>query len=202
MIIKTDSQFQKVSALAYEIIDCKSRLPGQVFRGPFNQFHFEEFDWAMSEDFWPCLQQIAAKSQDPYMLMGVIEPHPVNYFYQKFGCYNWFELPPTMSGDDYWSVLGLAPTGSSADSLLFNSDVVVWLSPSKNWAIWGERTHGLCVLATRNTTDSTRVNHSWLSADEALQGIIPMHFSSGIVPTNFARALRVNYRSEPGSPIR
>ncbi|MDG0875585.1 hypothetical protein L5D93_25445 [Paenibacillus thiaminolyticus] len=195
VIIRYRIQFEEVAALAEDMVLCDSRMPDQVFRDCFNKFRFEEFDWAMSADFWPFLQEIADKSHDPYIVMGVIEPSPTDYFCKEFGCYNWFQLPVNMSGGDYWSVLELAPGGSPADALLFNSDVVVWLSPSKKWAIWGERTHGLCVLATR-TIDSFQVNHSWRSADEALQGIIPMHFSNGIVPTDFAHTLRVNY-SEP-----
>jgi hypothetical protein len=194
MIVQEEKEFKKFYTLVNQIFNDGLRLPNQVFQHFFNRFMFEEFDWAMSADFWNTLLQLATESLDSYILMAVIEPNPVDYFYNEFGYYSWFKLPVNISTDDYWDILSLEPEGSPADALLFNSDVVVWVPPSKKWAIWGERSHGICILATSN--DQFQLA-SWRSVDEALKEIVPLHYANQKVPRDFAESLRINYSQKP-----
>lgn len=198
VVIKEYKEFEKFQTLVNEIFVDELRLPNQVFQHSFNMFKFEEFDWAMSADFWQTIQQLALESLDTYILMAVIDPSPIDYFYKEFGYYSWFKLPVNFSSDDYWSILELEPEGSPADALLFNSDVVVWVSPSKRWAVWGERSQGVCVIATSNTSDQLLMD-SWRSVDEALKELIPLHYVNQNVPKDFADSLRFNYIQRPPS---
>lgn len=198
VIIKDYKEFEMYQTLVSEVLVDELRLPNQVFQSPFNVFVFEDFDWAMSADFWRTIQQLASGSADSYILMAVIEPSPIDYFFKEFGYYSWFKLPVNISADDYWSILEHAPDGSLADAVLYNSDVLVWISPSKKWAIWGERDHGVCVLATTYPSDQLQVN-SWHSVDKALRELISQQYANHKVPKDFADSLRLNYIIKPHS---
>ena len=124
------------------------RLPKVPFQQAFRVFGFEDFDWAMSGEFWSVLHKLASQSRDHELVFAVLDPDRVNYFKAEFGYYNWAILPVTLSSDEYWNFLNSAPAESPADSLLGNAQVVVLTVPSKEWAIWGERESGLCVLAS------------------------------------------------------
>ncbi|NMO94916.1 hypothetical protein [Paenibacillus lemnae] len=198
VIIKEKKEFNIFQSLINQIIIDGFRLPNQVFQPPLNKFVFEEFDWSMSAEFWETIQSLALQSADSYVLMAVIEPNPIDYFYKEFGYYSWFKIPTTSSTDDYWSILELEPEGSPADAVVFNSDVVVWVSPSKSWAIWGERSHGVCVLATRNELDQLQLS-TWRTVDKAINELIPLQYTNKKVPEDFSDLLTINYFNKQSS---
>lgn len=163
-------------------------LPGRVFRRDFRWFAFEEFDWAMSGEFWPVIQELAQASGDTSLLMAVLDPEPEGYFKKEFGYYNWANIPISASRDNYWELLNAHPESSPADSFLVNSEKVVWLPHSAKWAIWGERSYGVCVLAVRERMQIG----SWHSVDWALE-ICMNSFKNRVVPAEFAASLRLNF---------
>lgn len=172
-----------------ELLRSESGLPEQIFRKDFVWFAFEEFDWAMSADFWPEAQRLARGSNDSSVLMAVLDPSPSDYYKKEFGVYNWAELSIGLSSDDYWSLLNHHPKSSPADSVIANSEKIVWFPESGKWAVWGERSYGVCVLGARAKLSLD----SWHDVEWALQNYLPNCFREQVVPSDFARTLRLNY---------
>lgn len=194
-IIQEKKDFEESHRLINQVFRTERRIPDQVFNPSLSGFLFEEFDWAMSSEFWKTIQQLAIASKDSYILTAVLEPSPTDYFFNEFGCYNWFKLPVGITADDYWSVLQSGPKGSPADALLYNSEIVVWVSPSMKWAIWGERSYGICVLAFANGVEKSNkasLLGAWRNASDALKDLIS--FKDGQNPKAFSEFLMLNYQ--------
>ena len=169
----------------------ENQLPAQVFSEKFKCFGFEEFDWAMSVDFWPALQNLMRKSRDESLLIGVLEPNPVDYYKKEFACYNWAIISSTSTAEEYWTLLNHHPEESPADSILSNSERVVWAAQSGAWAVWGERSLEICVLACADITLAGFA--SWHDVDWVLRNILPDCFRDGVVPADFTKQLRDHY---------
>lgn len=150
--LSRETEFECWRRLVAGVLNDEIRLPASPFTKRFRRYSFEEFDWLLSADCWPVLANLAKASGDTNILMAVLEPDPVRYFRTEFGIYNWAVLPIDAQKDAYWTFLNLAPDGSPADSVLANSETVLWMPPSQKWVIWGERSLGLCVLASEIDT--------------------------------------------------
>lgn len=166
-------------------------LPERVFHEDFRWFAFEEFDWAMSGEFWLVIQELTQASGDTSLLMAVLDPEPEGYFKKEFGYYNWANISVSASRDDYWELLNAHPESSPADSFLANSEKVIWLPHSAKWAIWGERSYGVCVLAAHECMQIG----SWHDVDWALKNYFPNSFKNCVVPAEFAASLRLHFAS-------
>lgn len=143
-----DNEFDESFKLIKSVFEIHKNIPNQVFKKQFSSFMFEEFDWAMSADFWNSfLKPMGVISQDDRILMAVLDPDPLNYFYNEFGYYNFVKFPINISGNKYFEALEQGPKNSPADAMLFNSEVVVWVPLSAKWAIWGKRGSGVIKLA-------------------------------------------------------
>lgn len=200
LFVREKKEFDELKELVSDMLFSDDNLPQQVFREQFSHYLFEEFDWAMSDEFWDTIQKLAEQAKDDFILTAVLNPHPVNYYYKEFGYFNWTKLPINLSADDYFNVLELGPNESPADAILFNSDTVVWLSPSGKWAIWGERAYGICVLALKeptNTINSSLFLKTWRSIDnEAVMNWVGLNFKGRKVPKEVTDALYMNYSNK------
>lgn len=186
------SDHQHFAAYKLQVEGCfqtEASLPTKVFRDEFSRFRFEEFDWAMSSEFWPAMQALCRSSGDTTLLLAVLDPDPLNYYVKEFGYFNWAKLPISASSEEYWELLNQHPEQSPADSLLVNSEKIIWLPPSGEWAIWGERSFEVCVLGCREPNQGD----SWHDVDWALETAIPNAFRNKVVPLDFAEKLRRNY---------
>jgi hypothetical protein len=196
-IIRKKNDFEKVWKLVNSTFKINQSLPNQVFNQDFYNFLFEEFDWAMTPEFWNSfIQPLTFASQDTQILVAIVNPDPINYFYRVFGYYNWFNVPINITGDDYWKILETGPKNSPADAMLFNSEIIVWLPLSAKWAIWGERSYGVCILAFSD--DNTRIatttfTKTWKSVDVALNDYIAINFEGKKIPNKIADSLVLNY---------
>lgn len=150
--LSRETEFESWRGLVAGILTDQVRLPESPFTKRFGRYSFEEFDWMLSAGCWPALAELAKTSGDVNILLAILEPDPVRYFKTEFGIYNWAVLPVNIEKDDYWNFLNLAPGESPADSVLANSEMVLWMPSSQKWAIWGERSSGLCVLASEINT--------------------------------------------------
>lgn len=168
----------------------KASLPSQVFKEGFVRFGFEEFDWAMSSKFWPTIQALCQTSGDTSLLLAVLEPDPTNYYKKEFGYFNWVTFSMSASPEEYWDILNRCPDGSPADSLLINSEKVVWLPQSGKWAIWGERSVEVCILGCRRPG-----YFGWHDVDWALEVAMPNAFRNRMIPPEYAERFRCNYRA-------
>lgn len=137
--IRNNKELIELKEMVISTFNIESNLPEQVFSEKFGDFKFEEFDWTMSGEFWDILKKLAIQTNDNFILIAVLKPNPVEYFYKEFKYYNWIKLPVGLSDDEYYEILQLGPEESPADAVVYNSYTVAWLSPSMKWAIWGER---------------------------------------------------------------
>lgn len=195
LFIKNTEVFEQRKRLVCQAVSLHRTLPEQVFATGYHRFLFEEFDWCMTPDFWPCLQNLASVSGDPTVLLAVLDPDPENYFFRTFGRFSWADLPTSLSASDYWDVLNVAPDSSPADAVLFNSFTVVWMPPSGDWAIWGQRRFGVCILGVRTVGVLDALSHgTWQTVDQDLNLIIDNGFWSRPVPPDYSERLLLNYQ--------
>lgn len=197
LFIHKKEEFEKVWSLITAAIDVKQELPNQIFKPAFSGFALGEFDWAMSGDFWGTLQQLTKVTGDSTAYIAVLDPEPTEYYFHHFGYYNIASLPITMSKDDYWQLLGTAPQNNPADSLLFNSFIVVWFPPSLRWFIFGQRTYEVCILAFADEETkkaAQAITDTWMPMDDMIS-IMSSNFSKEIMPKEFEVAFRENYKN-------
>ncbi|MBB3909381.1 hypothetical protein [Anoxybacteroides rupiense] len=196
LFVREKKEFNKLIGMASNTFYIENRLPKQVFREQFNNFLFEEFDWTMDKDFWRTIQQLSRQTKDNYVLTAVLDPSPVEYFYKEFNYYNWMKLPVNLSPDEYLDVLELGPEESPADAVLYNSYTVIWLPPSMKWAIWGERSYGVCVLGLQdvnNSADLLPILKNWRSIDETVLSWVGLNFVNQQLPQEMADIFFLNY---------
>lgn len=204
LTITKEADFKEIDTLVRKVFLLEGDIPDQVFNPPFDNFLFQEFDWALTPNFWDsAIQPFSLALEDAYVVVAVLEPNPVNYFYQNFGYYNWFKYPPTINGRDYWKILEKGPKESPADALLFNSETIVWLPASLKWAVWGNRSYGLCIIAFQDNETKIKLTSflkSWKSAAVALNSFIGVNFQERKIPLEFRDSFMQNY-SELGKEI-
>lgn len=164
-------------------------LPEVVFAEGFSHFRFDELDWALSSDFWPAIQELCAISGDDWLLVAVVDPNPLNYYKKEFDLYNWVEISTSASKDEYWEIINRHPDYSPADSILINSEKIVWLPNSEKWAVWGERAFETCVLGYRDA----KMSRLGGELDWALRKRFPLTFKDRIIPNSFSEEIIKNY---------
>lgn len=174
----------------------KSELPHNVYHKSFDYYLFAEFDWAMSADFWSELKTLASQSADERVLVAVLDPNPIDYFFREFGYYNVFDLSVNASADDYWNALISGPPDSPADAVLYNANIVTWFSDSAKWAIWGQREFGICAAGLKKEIElfgAESPHPNWFTAESALRDLIPLFFGDKRVPEDFVSSILLNY---------
>ncbi|WP_160035375.1 hypothetical protein [Paenibacillus sp. An7] len=158
-----------------------------------------DFDHAMSRHFWSELEELIGFFGDSFAIIAVLDPHPVDYYYNEFSQYNWCVLQKGTTADEYWSILEQGPEESPADSILINSEVIVWISSKMKWAIWGERSYGICVLGLNDGDISGYESESWFTMDQAISELLPLNFRNCTVPEEITSMLLKCYRSNKHS---
>jgi len=123
------------------------RLPDPVFQPQYGSFRFTEFDATVADQFWPALRGLMRASVDEHCSLAVLDPDPFNYFFVQFKKYGARRFEFGNTAEDYYDALSAEPNGSPADALLYNSEVIVWVPDSLRWAVWGERSLGVAVIA-------------------------------------------------------
>ncbi|MEB2269934.1 hypothetical protein LAV33_06610 [Bacillus safensis] len=153
LFIRSEKEFKFYQNLVDHVFDQNIRLPQQVFHKNFDCFLFQEFDWAISDDILPTIKELLNVTQDREFLTAVLKPDPVDYFLKEFGYYNWLKTSVNISGEDYVNALWTHPKGSIADNIITNSNIVVWLSRSLQWAIWADRDLEICIIGMVSKKD-------------------------------------------------
>ncbi|WP_243521918.1 hypothetical protein [Bacillus pseudomycoides] len=196
--IRNLQEFKKFEKLLNRVFYTKRELPEQVFRKNFGNYMFEQIDLAMSDEFWDTIQILARKTQDDYILCAVLDPRPLEYYYKEFGYFNWVKLPINLTADEYLDILNIEPDSSPADSIMSNSFTITWLSPSMKWAIWGDRSYEVCVLAFKDQNNVSEILpqlKTWrFVEDGAVSDWIEMGFRGFTIPKEIADTLKNNYR--------
>lgn len=146
LFMHSEKEFRSYQSLVENVFYQNEHLPQQVFQKNFDCFLFQEFDWALSDEVLTTIKKLSVLTQDKDFLTAVLKPDPVEYYMKEFGYYNWLRTSVDISGEDYVNALWTSPESSIADAIITNSNIVVWLSHSLEWAIWGDRELEICIL--------------------------------------------------------
>ncbi|WP_234399865.1 diadenosine tetraphosphatase [Paenibacillus popilliae] len=196
--MKEKKEFEKSFQIVKELLKYEERLPKQIFKEPLNYYYICDIDNAMGGPFEDVLRNLAFISNDDYIIMGMLNPDPVTYYYKEFGYYNWLHIPANMPEDYYWDMLNVEPNQSPPDALLFNSFVMVWASPSKQWAIWGERDYGIAVLGFHKDgvmRQQIHENEIWRKMDDEVADLISLNFRGFTLPKDIKEELFLHYQN-------
>ncbi|MCY7509782.1 hypothetical protein ABES17_14205 [Bacillus safensis] len=153
LFVRSEKEFKFYQNLVDHVFDQNKRLPQQVFRKNFDCFLFQEFEWALSDDILPTIKDLLNSTSDREFLTAVLKPDPVDYYFKEFGYYNWLKASVNISGEDYVNALWTHPKGSIADNIITNSNIVVWLSRSLQWAILADRDLEICIIGMVSKKD-------------------------------------------------
>ena len=157
-----DEHFDLLCGRVERFLKKDVNLPDNPFEISFKHYAFDEFDWALSGDFWRAISKLIVRYEDESVLVAVCDPSP-REFKEAFGYYNWAKLPASLTVTDYWDFLNIAPEGNAADSILATCEEIMWISSSGQWAVWGERKAGICVLGSKDIPkDSDWKNIEWV----------------------------------------
>lgn len=146
LFVRSEKEFRFYQNLVDHVFDQNKGLPQQVFRKNFDCFLFQEFDWALSDDILPTIKELSNSTRDREFLTAVLKLDPVDYYLKEFGYYHWLKASVNISGEDYVNALWTHPKGSIADNIITNSNIVVWLSRSLQWAILADRDLEICII--------------------------------------------------------
>jgi hypothetical protein len=192
------NEFENLKSLLDRIVIPSCSLPNKVFQETYNNYLFREFDFAMTESFWVEIRELANKINDDSIIMAVLSPDPLNYYYKEFGYFNWVKLKVSITPAQYMDILNLNPKDSPADSIFINSNTIVWASSSKKWAIWGEREKGVCVIAFNEKLGvdiQNLTSNNWRSIDNTVTDWIGLNYKNYIIPKDIENKLFVNYKN-------
>lgn len=198
LFIKDMNEYNDNLKLISNVFRIELELPEQVFLENYDGFLFEEFDWTLNGEFWNVLQILARSTNDNYIITAVMEPSPVNYFYNEFGYFNWGKLPINLTSDKYLEFIESSPKDSEADSILYNSNIIIWTSPSMKWGIFGDRNYGVCIIAFKSGLDIgglSSILKSWKTVEKALELLVPNNFVNQKVPKEIYDSLCDKYFS-------
>jgi hypothetical protein len=197
LFLKTTKEFDENYFRIKKIFNMEVQLPYRVFKDNYSHYLFEEFDWALSEEFWDSIKKIANLVNDSHIILGVIDPHPVEYYFKEFNYYNWAEIPLECSSQQYYDFLWTAPESSQADSIVLNSNTIIWASPSMKWGVWGDRSYGVCVLAFRKDVEidyNFSAIKSWITVEKAVDLLISANFKDQKVPEKIKNMFLENFK--------
>ncbi|GAC42257.1 hypothetical protein [Paenibacillus popilliae] len=199
MFLKEKQEFEKSFEIMEGMLKYKERLPKQIFKSPLDFFLICEIENAMGGPFENALKELAATSRDDYIIMGILDPDPVTYYYKEFGYYNWIHLPANMNEDYYWDMLNVEPKESPADTLVDNSYIMAWASPTNQWAIWGERDYGIAILGVNKKSIMRKripENEIWMEMGDDVAEIISLNFKKFILPQEIKETLFLHYQNK------
>ncbi|KWZ65249.1 hypothetical protein [Bacillus altitudinis] len=166
LFMHSEKEFRSYQSLVENVFYQNEHLPQQVFQKNFDCFLFQEFDWALSDEVLTTIKKLSVLTQDKDFLTAVLKPDPVEYYMKEFGYYNWLRTSVDISGDDYVNALWTSPESSIADAIITNSNIVVWLSHSLEWAIWGDRELEICILGLASKkAPKTILEEGWKPLD-------------------------------------
>ena len=175
------------------------RLPEQLFKRLYKFQLLCEFDFAMS-DILDALRETASPLQTETVLLSVLDPAPIDYFYKHYHKVNAFYFKANISKKEYMSLRWRDP-GNQSDAIMFNSRVETYIPSSTSWAMWGERSREIAVIGLDDPTLAAYLineNGYWMDAETASNEFASMPYPHQKMPQDFKRALIANYGSRAG----
>jgi hypothetical protein len=198
--LKDHKDFKKTKHIISQIIEERNELPKKVFKPEYSFFLFENFDNTLSSDLWPILKNLTTNSNDSSVILSVLRPDPEAYYFKEFGYFNWCNIPIDINLTDYEKILNFEPVDSQFDTIQLNSNLIVWTSPSRKWAIWCDRSFEVSIIAFDSLETYNTLKpfvKDWLPAHNPIvKDWMEFTFENFEVPNWFSEKLISNYPSE------
>ncbi|VTZ52641.1 hypothetical protein MPC4_90116 [Methylocella tundrae] len=172
-------------------------LPQYVFKKNYKFTLLREF--GLGSNLMEIIHDGRFCSQTDIILLSVLDPNPISYFYKHFGKINSFRFGANITDEEYSTLVQLSP-GNDADALLYHGDTVVWIPEHADWAIWGQRDPEITVIGFDDPALADFLLNDvgyWFDAETALKVFAGMPYRSNgyKAPEDFARPLIENYGS-------
>lgn len=173
------------------------RLPECVFKKNYRFTLLTEFD--LGSDLIKILHDGRFCHNTEMIMLSVIDPEPITYFYKHFKKINSFRFSASITGKEYSALVRLSP-GNEPDALLYHGDTVVWIPERADWAMWGQRDREITVIGFDDPAMADFLLNDvgyWFDAETALEVFAGMPYTSNgrKAPEDFARPLIENYGS-------
>lgn len=195
--LKNHQDFENTQNIIEQIIEKKNELPNLVFKSTYSGFLFENFDNTLSSSLWPVLKKLAINSNDSSIILAVLKPDPQTYYFREFGYFNWCNIPVNLSLNEYEEILNFEPIESPFDTIQLNSNLIIWTSVSKKWAIWCDRSLEVSIIAFDSKESYYNLKpfvQDWVPVDDpAVKDWMQFTFEKFKVPDYFFEKLLKNY---------
>lgn len=122
------------------------RLPAQVFSDTSGTFLFFEFARAFGDGAWRLFARLAREFCESVVRCRCVDPDAKLYYRANFGEAAQFAFAADGAVETYLAQMHSWPPQGIADAIAYRGDVVAWWGDSGQWACWGERESGICVL--------------------------------------------------------
>jgi hypothetical protein len=108
------------------------------------------------------------------VLLSVLDPDPINYFYKHYQKINAFYFKAGISKHEYYTLRRRNP-GNRADATQFNTEIEAYIPSSVNWAMWGERSREIAVIGLDDPVLAAYLvteNGYWMDAETSFAGAV------------------------------
>jgi hypothetical protein len=177
------------------------RLPAQVFSDTSGTFLFFEFARAFSDGAWRLFARLAREFGESMVRCRCVDPDAETYYRANFGETAQFAFAADGAVQTYLAQMHDWPPESTADAIAYRGDVVAWAGDSGQWACWGERGSGICVLRVaandRLRKELVALSDDYvpvLMLDEALNDVVSSEMAANELE-EFAGRMRSTYLS-------
>lgn len=144
---KKEDEYKELMEKINQCFLLNEKLPNKVFKKPYNKFLCEESDLIRYDRFWENVKTLSNLSNDNNVIFGVLNPSPKSYYYHYFGYYSIAKLSVDIKNEEFSNLIEYAPENNEADSIFFNSNIIICIPLSKKWAIYADRDFEICILA-------------------------------------------------------
>ena len=190
----TLDQFPAAKQKVESIFDVKRRLPEQVFIRPCRFNLMCQFDIAMGELLGVLREQRSPTASDT-VLLAVLDPDPIAYFYKHFRKINAFYFKANITEAEYYDIRWRNP-GNPTDAIQFNTGIETYIPNSLSWAMWGERSREIAVIGLDDPALAEALISDkgwWMDAETASNEFASMPYRNQQMPEDIRRALITNY---------
>jgi hypothetical protein len=198
IMITSRSDFDREMRRIDELIDRSAALPDQVFRTIMPiAYYVIDFDQLWSDEVFLDMQRLTARAGDPSFTFAVIRPDPDDYYHAAFDKFPFLTFTNDEAADHYITAIHDDPGESPADAIAYSAEVVIIYPPSGRWAIYGDRTLEIGILAVMDQELGASIGEMLGSLKlftpmEAVKELLPPVFG-GVVPHEVSTSFVRNY---------
>jgi hypothetical protein len=192
----TLDEYREAEQKVESVFDVKRRLPEQVFKRPFRFQLLCEFDFAMS-GLLEVLQKIGSPLASDTVLLSILVPDPITFFYKEFQKIYAFYFKADISEQEYDSMRWVEPFPED-DPFPFHTSIETYIPNSLSWAMWGERSPEIAVIGLDVPALAEALIADkgwWMDAETASNEFASMPYRNQQMPEDIRRALIANYGS-------